>query len=145
MELEGAVDDAIRFDGCLEDRDEDSCYRRVEVITGRRQRRNWTAGEKALIVAESAAPGAVVSEVARRHGVNRALLGIWRRDAGVVAPKVSGRFVPVEVGETAPASAERSISPGSVDVDLRAGRVRFSGAVDPTLARAVLTALRGMP
>ncbi|NUB27776.1 transposase, partial [Azospirillum brasilense] len=43
----------------------------IEVITGRRQRRSYTAQEKARIVAESAAPGANISDVARRNGVNR--------------------------------------------------------------------------
>jgi transposase len=49
------------------------------VITERRQRRSYTAEEKARIVAESAAPGANISEVARRNGVNRGLLTVWRR------------------------------------------------------------------
>ncbi|MFS8115820.1 IS66 family insertion sequence element accessory protein TnpB, partial [Rhizobium jaguaris] len=31
-------------------------YRRIEMITGRRQRRNWTDEEKARILAESAEP-----------------------------------------------------------------------------------------
>lgn len=136
---------ATRLDGCLEDRDEDGAYRRVEVITGRRRRKAWTAGEKARIVAESAAAGAVVSEVARRNGVNRALLGVWRREAGVPGARPAGSFVPVEASPP-PAGADagaEAAAPGAVEVDLRAGRVRFSGAVDPALARAVLAALRG--
>src|ERR1700747_3152235 len=44
--------------------------RRIEVITGVERRRKWSAQEKAAIVAESLAEGAVVSEVARRHGLN---------------------------------------------------------------------------
>jgi hypothetical protein len=43
---------------------------RIEVITGVERRRKWSAQEKAAIVAESLAEGAVVSEVARRHGLN---------------------------------------------------------------------------
>jgi transposase len=35
------------------------------------RRRKWSAQEKAAIVAESLAEGAVVSEVARRHGFRR--------------------------------------------------------------------------
>ena len=42
--------------------------RRLEVITGALGRRRWNAEAKArMIVAESLAPGVVVSEVARRH------------------------------------------------------------------------------
>ena len=43
--------------------------RRVEVITGAGGRRRWSAAEKARILDEVLAPGAVVSEVARRHGM----------------------------------------------------------------------------
>jgi len=45
----------------------------VELITGQRRRRRWTAEEKARIVAESFEEGANISEVARRHGVVRGL------------------------------------------------------------------------
>ncbi|KAB2660429.1 IS66 family insertion sequence element accessory protein TnpB, partial [Brucella tritici] len=48
-----------RADAMLEDMDEarhEGKYRRIEVITGRRQRRNWTDEEKARILAESAEP-----------------------------------------------------------------------------------------
>jgi len=41
--------------------------RRLEVITGAGGRRRWSADEKAQILEEALAPGAVVSEVARRH------------------------------------------------------------------------------
>jgi len=58
-------------------------YRRIEVITGRRQRRNWTDEEKARILAESAEPDVNISAVARRWGVNRGLLNVWRREAGL--------------------------------------------------------------
>lgn len=41
---------------------------RVEVITGTRRRRQFSSDEKARIIEETLAPGAVVSEVARRLG-----------------------------------------------------------------------------
>jgi transposase len=44
--------------------------RRIEVITGVERRRKWSAQEKAAIVAESLAEGAVISEVARRRHFN---------------------------------------------------------------------------
>jgi transposase len=56
-------------------------YRRVEVITGQKRRRDWTAEEKAELLAASMAPGATVMEVARRFGVSRSLLWTWRRKA----------------------------------------------------------------
>ncbi len=133
--------------------DEGRPYRRVEVITGRRQRRSYTAEEKARIVAESAAPGVNISEVARRNGVNRGLLTVWRREAGVVAeaiPVQTPLFVPVTmVEEATPAPPEdrrpapREAPPGRIEMDLRSGRLVFHGAVDPGLAAAVIAAARG--
>jgi transposase len=55
-------------------RQDGGSYRRIEVITGQRRRRRWTAQEKARIVAESFEEGANISEVARRNGVVRGLL-----------------------------------------------------------------------
>jgi transposase-like protein len=54
---------------------------RVEVITGVGRRRRWTPETKARIVQESRQPGAVVSEVARRHGLSPQQLFGWRREA----------------------------------------------------------------
>ena len=56
-------------------------YQRVEVITGRRRRRDWSDAEKARILGESADPEVNISEVARRNGVSRGLLNVWRRKA----------------------------------------------------------------
>ena len=39
---------------------------RFEVITGAVRRRRWSAEQKRAIVAKSLAPGAVVTEIARR-------------------------------------------------------------------------------
>ena len=57
---------------------------RVEIITGTGRRRRWSTNAKAAIVAESFAPGASVSAVARRHGLfhSRTAEG----DARVVRP-----------------------------------------------------------
>jgi transposase len=74
-------------------------FRRVEVLTGAPRRRRWSAAEKAAIVAESLAPGAIASTVALRHGLHRNQLYMWRRElrssalakAGVTMPD----FVPI--------------------------------------------------
>jgi transposase len=80
----------------LDARQEGDSYRRIEVITGQRRRRRWTAQEKARIVAESFEEGANISEVARRHGVVRGLLTVWRHKlasaAGVKLCAGSDRF-----------------------------------------------------
>src|ERR1700716_3569663 len=79
-------------DVMLDARQDGGSYRRIEVITGQRQRRRWTAQEKARIVAESFEQGANISEVARRNGVARGLLTVWRHKlaaaAGANAPRL---------------------------------------------------------
>ncbi|WP_234717134.1 transposase [Ensifer adhaerens] len=45
--------------------------RRIEVITGRHQRRIWSPQEKARILEERAEPDVSISAVARSWGVNR--------------------------------------------------------------------------
>jgi transposase len=53
---------------------------RVEIINGIGGRRRWTLDDKARIVEETLAPGAVVSEIARRHGLTPQQVFGWRRD-----------------------------------------------------------------
>ena len=56
---------------------------RVEVITGPERRRRWSAEQKRAIVAESLAPGAVVTEIARRAEIGPGQIYRWRRELGV--------------------------------------------------------------
>jgi transposase len=59
-------------------------FRRVEVLTGPR-RRDWSEDDKARAVAESCAPGAVVSDVAHRWRIAPQQLSTWRRQARAAA------------------------------------------------------------
>jgi transposase-like protein len=68
---------------------------RVEVLGGLEQRRRWSPDDKARIVEETLAPGAKVTEVARRNGVAASLVlpraavvrqqGEWRGKLAVAA------------------------------------------------------------
>jgi transposase len=139
-----------RLDGWLEARNEAGDYRRVEVITGRRRRRDWSTEDKARILAESAEPGANVSEVARRHGVNRGLLTVWRRQAGLTrprggvandAPDGAAMFVPVKIAADAEGlSGQQQDTRPRIAVELRGGRILIDGGIDPRLAAAVVSA-----
>jgi transposase len=130
-------------------------YRRVELITGGRQRRDWTSEEKAEILAASAAPGAAVAEVARRYQVSRGLLWTWRRKAMAdLAAETAPRFVPLridgeEAGGTVPAvSEEAPPAPvqarplGSIEIEIGSARLRVEGLVDPEVLRQVLALIR---
>ena len=122
---------------------------------GFRRRRVWSAEDKALLVSQSNAPDANVSEVARRAGVSRGLLNEWRREAAEaneaglcteagLAPPAA--FVPVEVVADATVGADTGSRRGedsTIDIDVGSGRVTIRGAADPALARAIVSALRG--
>jgi transposase len=55
--------------------------RRVELINGIGGRRRWSTDDEARIVEETLAPGAVVSEIARRYGLTPQQVFGWRRQA----------------------------------------------------------------
>src|SRR3546814_7859813 len=55
---------------------------RMEVLSGVLPRRNWSAEIKERIVSETLAQGVTVTEVARRHEVDRSLVYRWRRELG---------------------------------------------------------------
>jgi transposase len=150
-------------DAMLDARQEGGSYRRIELITGERRRRRWTAEEKARIVAESFEEGANISEVARRNGVVRGLLTVWRHKfttaAGVQAPG----FVPVRIaceggpattgepGRLAPAHMvlPQMASPpgklgGVVEIEMSGARIRVEPGVELATLSTVLSALRGI-
>ena len=85
--------------------------RRLEVITGTGRRRWFSADDKARMIEETLVPGAVVSEVARRHGLAPQQLFTWRRQArqpagADAAPEVP-QFVPAVVESALPEGAVR--------------------------------------
>ncbi|GGK47221.1 transposase [Salinarimonas ramus] len=55
--------------------------RRLEVINGACGCRHWSADEKVEIVTEALEPGALVSEIARRHRLTLQQLLTWRCEA----------------------------------------------------------------
>jgi transposase len=53
---------------------------RVEVMSGPERRRRWSEDQKRSIVAEAFAPGASVSEVARRMDIVPGQIYRWRHE-----------------------------------------------------------------
>ena len=134
--------------------------RRMGVITGARRRRKWSAQEKAAIVAESLAEGAVVSEVARRHGVSPQQVFGWRarlREAvkgAAPSSDATPAFVPAIVEDeplslaapalpAAVAINAASAAPAPIEIALGDVVVRVRGEADPRVLMTVLKALRG--
>ena len=70
----------------------------IEVITSIQRRRRWAAEEKRAIVEEAEQPGASVSSVARKYGVNPNQLFHWRRlirQGSLSAVRADEEVVPV--------------------------------------------------
>jgi transposase len=111
--------------------------RRVEAIGGPATRRRWTTQEKSRIVAESYAPGASMTAVARRHGLHRNQLDRWRRQSRDLATGENGlpTFVPVAVA--VPSGTADRIELLSAGVTVRVGSGFDAGEL-----RRVLLVLR---
>ena len=138
-------------------RNEGGAYQRFEVITGRQRRRRWTAEEKARIVAESLDADANISDVARRHGVARGLLTIWRRQLSGGGQEPGQSFAAVKIDTVAHASNEGSRysaepdavalpavrSRGRIEIDVAGARIRIENGVDHATLAMVLSAVRG--
>ena len=127
---------------------------RIEVITGVGRRRRWTPEAKARIVQESQQPGAVVSEVARRHGLSPQQLFGWRWEArGDLADggddarglPTATPFVPIVVATSADHPEEVAGSAaggGQIEIAIAGVLIRLRGGFDARMLRVVLRAVR---
>jgi transposase len=121
------------------------------VITGVMGRRRWSADDRARIVGETLEPGAVVSEVARRHGLTPQQLFTWRREAREAAQGLPV-FVPAVI------DPEPRVEPSAEPPRRRRGRpkkarttieveafgvtVRIAEGAAPAMIAAVIGALK---
>ena len=114
--------------------------------TGRRRNRSWPEALKREIVAASFAPGASVSEVARRYDANTNQVFNWRklyRDDPLGPAVLPGpQLIPVVVTAEQDAVATPSIVAQTIEIDLAGKyRIRVSGGVDAQTLRRVLDVL----
>ncbi len=126
---------------------------RVSAGGGRRQ---WSAAQKAAIVAESYPAGVRVSEVAARHGVNESLVFTWRRQARtsqamVVNERASeelqsppASFVPVMLCDDVAADQRLQRVAGSLEIVVADVSIRVTAGVDAATLAMVLAAVRGV-
>jgi transposase len=121
---------------------------RIEVYTGVGRKR-WPGDLKARIAAESLEAGAIVTDVARRHGCRPQQVHDWRRRArlGQLVLPVSAdtlSFVPLVSEPSLSAATESSVSPGAavVTVELPGARVEIRGTPGVAALSDVFIALR---
>jgi len=126
---------------------------RVDLIPRGERRRRWTTEQKQTIAAQSLAPGASPTNIARRHGIStgqlytwRHALRTWRHALRAAQPDAAfGRFARVEVAPQPVAPVDiPARPPGLIEIALSDGTtVRVDAGIDPRALRRVLTALRG--
>ena len=123
---------------------------RVEVLGGVERRRRWSRDDKMRIIEETLAPGAVVTEIARRHGIATSLVFTWRRRARLATVASAGpRLVPVQVAAAesvrliqAPTAIPARKRRGVIEIELGDGkRVSVDENVDADALGRVLDVL----
>ena len=122
-----------------------SAISEVDVVATTRRR--WSASERRTILAEADADGAVVSKVARRHGVSASLLFRWRRlrKEAKAYSRPEPAFVPLTL--PAPTMPSEAISTpvgddGRIEIVLGGGRRIIVGKdVDTTALRRIVDVL----
>jgi transposase len=119
------------------------------VITRGERRRRWSLEEKQAIVAESLAPNASLTAVARRHEIGTGLLYAWRHQLLGRRSGEAACFARVDVMSephrlTGPMIAAPAKPSGLIEIVLLGGiSVRVDAQVDDRALRRVLAALRG--
>ena len=119
----------------------DEFARRFEIVA--ETRRRWSHEEKLAIVKEASGPCVNVSAVARRHGINPALLYRWRKEFETTEPSQMS-LVPVVVAEPEDTGASLPASyrgSDAIEIVLANGRtVKVPAGMDPpTLKRLLAT------
>jgi transposase len=124
-------------------------FRRYEVITGERRRRYWSLDEKLAIVAESFSAPSSISEVARRHQLNRNQLFQWRSQfrRGELGGSEVRSFVPVTISEAGSREVTSPSEPGvsgavpMIEVVIGIATARVPSRMDEATVQVVLSVL----
>jgi transposase len=121
------------------------------LITGTERRRRWSDADRARILTEAFALGAVASEVARRHDISTGLLYTWRKralerlsPASVWEPRFLPAVLGAPEGSATPPLMHSSTTPASpvIEVVLKKGvRVRIEAGMPDAAIAATLKAL----
>jgi transposase len=121
-----------------------------------RRRREYSEDFKRRLVMLTLEPGASVSQIAQRHGLNTNLLFTWRRDpkyatqgqfpaaaAAAAMPKLLAVSIAPGVAEAKrePASKQADASAAFIEIEVAASRVRLHGGVDMQMVAGVLRLL----
>jgi len=118
-----------------------------------RRRRKWSEREKTRIVGEAQRAGAVLQEVAQRHGLHPSLLTRWRAQHQTEAKKTPRRQARLLAVRLEPVAGSRARAPqpshrsessaklGAIEVESAGWRLHIQGMVDAQTLRTVLQEL----
>jgi transposase len=109
---------------------------RSELITGVERRRRWSDEQKRAVVLAAFAPGAAVSNIARRADIHPNQIYRWRK-----ALSQTSSFAQVVVS-----TEDRDLPVGGPAIEVALGHdihARIAASAPPALAAAVLKALIG--
>jgi transposase len=122
----------------------DGTMGRMEIITGRERRRQWSPEEKLRILEEASAPEASAAEVARRHDLLPQQIYTWRRQLRAPHQVSHGTvsFIPVDLRSDAAAPGKLAPGPsppGQIEISLTNGRtLRIGVGVDAEVLRRLI-------
>ena len=132
--------------------------RRLEVITGTGRRRRFSEDFKVQVIEETLVAGAVVSEIARRHGLSPQQVFTWRRQARQPAAGTQNavpKFVPAIVEVAPPTSigarhrhkrtCHTDQISGLIEVEIAGTTVRIGHGADTKMAAVIIRALKADP
>ena len=115
-------------------------------MNGPERRRHWSDEAKARIVGESMVPGAMVSQVARRHDVLPSQIYAWRKAAREGSLVLTGgpAFAAVEVASAVSPNTklEQAGVVPMIEIEAGAIAVRISGRADTALVERIIRALK---
>jgi transposase len=128
---------------------------RLEAISGTGRWRQFASEFKARIIEETVVPGAVISEVARRHGLTPQQVFTWRRQARRPPASTESQvpqFVPAIVETALPLrvlpgrqrkrTGRASRGSGNIEVEIDGMTVRIDRGAEAKTVAAVLRALK---
>ncbi len=128
---------------------------RLEVISGTGRRRRFSEDFKARVVEETLVPEAIISEVARRHGLTPQQVFTWRRQARHSLANTESKvpqFVPAIVETALPPAVLRGRqrkrtsqagrSSASIEVEIDGMTIRIGRGAEAKTVAAVLRALK---
>jgi transposase len=117
------------------------------VISGTGRRRRFPEDEKARILEETLAPGAIVSDIARRNGLTPQQLFTWRRgfrrNAAVSMADAPTEFVPVMIETSAVESRKEQAEVAPlIGFELEGASVWVSSGADASMVATIIRALK---